>query len=254
MKPMRAFSRVALALGTAPLALALAACGSSTGGEEGAVAAEPVAEVSAPAGSSWNDQVTRTEQGGWLVGNPDAPISLVEYGSLTCPACASFSEASAQQLHEQYIDSGRVNFEFRSVLIHGAPDLLLTRMLECGAEQSAVPLAHQVWSNLDAVLQPFQANQAALQQASTLPEDQRYVAMAQTAGMLDWFAARGIGTEQARQCLSDAAAVQRLAETTQAAAQADEVTGTPTFLLNGNKIEATGWAEVEAALQRAGAR
>jgi len=251
---MRAFPRLALALGAAPLALALAACGSGADEAGVAQASEPVAAVAAPGGGSWTDQVTRTEQGGWLVGNPEAPIKLVEYGSLTCPACAAFSETGAQQLHEDYIDTGRVNFEFRSVLIHGAPDLLLTRMLECGATQSAVPLAHQVWGNLDTLLAPMQANQAALEQAAALPENQRFVAMAQTAGLLDWFAARGIGTEQARACLADAPAMQQLAETTQAAAEAEGVNSTPTFFLNGSRIDATGWAEVEATLQRAGAR
>lgn len=247
---MRATRTLALA---ATLALALAGCGEAQG-DAGAIAAEPVAPVAAPAGSSWDEQVARTPEGGWLVGNPAAPIQLVEYGSLTCPACANFSEEGAAQLHSDYIDSGRVNFEFRSVLIHGAADLLLTRMLECGAEQAAVPLAHQVWGNLDAVLAPIQANAAAMEQAMTLPEDQRFVSMAQTAGFIDWFAARGIGTEQARTCLADAAAVERLAAQTQEAATADDVTGTPTFFLNGARLEATGWAEVEAALQRAGAR
>ena len=251
---MPAFRRFALALCAAPLALALAACGSEAASDAATLGAEPVAPVAAPAGSSWDEKVTRTEAGGWLVGNPEAPIRLVEYGSLTCPACAAFSVQGSEQLHSDYIDSGRVSFEFRSVLIHGAADLLLTRMLECGAQPAAVPLAHQVWSNLDTVLAPMQANSAAMEQAMTLPEDQRFVAMAQNAGLIDWFAARGIGSEQARQCLSDATAMERLAERTQAAANEDQVTGTPTFFLNGTRLAATGWAEVEAALQRAGAR
>ncbi len=247
---MRALCHLALA---STLALALVACGEAEG-DAGVAAAEPVAPVAAPAGASWDEQATRTPEGGWLVGNPAAPIRLVEYGSLTCPACANFSAESQEQLHTDYIDSGRVSFEFRSVLIHGAADLLLTRMLECGAEQAAVPLAHQVWDNLDAVLAPMQANTAAVEQAMTLPEDQRFVSMAQTAGFIDWFAARGIGTEQARTCLADAAAVERLAALTQETATADEVTGTPTFFLNGTRLDGTGWAQVEAALQRAGAR
>lgn len=251
---MPAFRRPALALASLPLALALAACGSGTEEVGGALAGEPVAPVAAPAGSSWEEQVSRTEAGGWLVGNPEAPIRLIEYGSLTCPACAAFSRSGAQQLHEDYIGSGRVNFEFRSILIHGIADLLLTRMLECGTQTAAVPLAHQVWSNLDAVLAPIQANASAIEQAQALPESQRFVTMAEQAGLIDWFAARGIGTEQARVCLSDAAAMQRLAEVTQGAADRDEVNSTPTFFLNGSRLEATGWAEVEAALQRAGAR
>lgn len=251
---MRAFRGFATALGAATLALALAACGSEATDEPGAIAGEPMAPVAAPAGGSWDEQATRTDAGGWLVGNPEAPIRLIEYGSLTCPACAAFSVQGAGQLHADYIDSGRVNYELRSVLIHGIADLLLTRMLECGSVQAAVPLAHQVWANLDSVLGNIQANAAAIEQAQTLPEDQRFVAMAEAAGLIDWFAARGIGTEQARQCLADAPAMQRLAEVTQESASLSEVNSTPTFFLNGSRLDASGWAEVEAALQRAGAR
>lgn len=250
MMTLRRLSHLALA---APLALALAAC--SSGGMEGeAASGEPVAAVAPPAGTTWSETASRTPEGGWLVGNPDAPIKLLEYGSVTCPACALFSTEGSAQLHEKYIDTGRVSYEFRSVLIHGAVDLLITRVLECAPVEVAVPMADQVWANLDGVIAPFQANQAALEQAVTLPENQRFVAMAQ-AGQLDqFFAARGISTEQTQACLADSAAVQALASKTQDMATQDEVQSTPTFFINGARIDSTRWAEVEGALQRAGAR
>lgn len=244
------FLRAALAL---PLALALASCGEEAT-DASALEGAPVAAVAPPEGTTWNQTVVRTEQGGWKVGNPDAPIKLLEYGSLTCPACAAFSVDGSAQLHERYIESGRVNYEFRSLLIHGIADLLLTRMLECAPKEAAVPLADQVWANLEGVLAGFQSNQDALQQSMDLPDDQRYVAMAQASGVTDFFAARGISTEQTQACLSDAAAVEALAESTQAAATEDNVTSTPTFFLNGQMLEDRNWVSVEPALQRAGAR
>jgi protein-disulfide isomerase len=250
MKTLRHLSHAALA---APLALALAAC--SSGGAEGeAATGEPVAAVAPPAGATWSETAVRTPEGGWLVGNPDAPIKLLEYGSTTCPACALFSTEGSAALHEKYVDTGRVSYEFRSVLIHGAVDLLNTRILECAPVEVAVPLADQIWHNLDALIGPFQANQAALEQAMTLPENQRFVAMAQ-AGQLDqFFAARGISTEETQACLADSTAVTALATKTQDMATQDGVQATPTFFINGTKIDSTRWAEVEGALQRAGAR
>lgn len=251
MMTLRRLSHLALA---APLALALAACSSGGGAEGEAAAGDPVAAVAPPAGTTWSETAVRTPEGGWLVGNPDAPIKLMEYGSLTCPACALFSTEGSAALHENYIDTGRVSYEFRSVLIHGAVDLLLTRVMECAPVEVAVPLADQVWANLDAVIAPFQANQAALEQAIALPENQRFPAMAQ-AGQLDqFFAARGISTEQTQACLADSAAVQALASKTQEMATQDDVQSTPTFFINGTRIDSTRWAEVEGALQRAGAR
>lgn len=237
----------------APLALALTACSSEESATAGA-GGEPVAEVAPPTGTTWSQTVTRTDKGGWLVGNPDAPIKLVEYGSLTCPTCARFAEEGSRPLMEQYVDSGRVSFELRSAVIHGVVDLVLTRMLECAPMTAVIPLADQVWANLGALQNTYLAQQDAMNNALQLPENQRFVALAQVAGFTEFFAARGISSDQAQACLSDFPAMMRLAEVTQSAAQEDNVTGTPTFLLNGQKIDALRWAEVEGALQRAGAR
>jgi len=250
---MTALRRTALILFAAPLALAVAACGG--GGEDGGVPqGDPVAPIAAPAGTSWVDTVQVTDKGGWLLGNPDAPIKLVEYGSLTCPACANFSNTGIAKLRDEYVASGRVSFELRSVPLHGAVDLILTRLLQCAPKEAAHPLAEQVWANLDAVLNPIQANAAGIEQAMNAAPDQRFVAYAEQAGLLDFFAARGISTEQSRACLSDAAAMQTLAEKLQSVTEEDGVNATPTFFLNGQRVNAGDWGSLEPLLQQAGAR
>ena len=250
---MSTFRRLTFAVCAAPLALALAACG-DTAEEGGPPAGEPVAAVAAPAGQQWVDTVAITPEGGWLIGNPEAPIKLVEYGSFTCPACANFSNTGMQSLRDNYVNSGRVNYELRSVPIHGAVDIVLTRLIECAPKETAHPLAEQLWANLNAVLDPIQANAAQIEQAMQLPPDQRFVAYAERAGLLEFFAARGISTDQARQCLADASAMEALAARLQAQNEKDSVTGTPTFFLNDARVDTIQWADIEAALQRAGAR
>lgn len=253
---MSTLRHLAFAFCAAPFALAVAACGDS-GEDGGTTAGEPVAQVAAPQGQQWVDTVAITPEGGWRIGNPEAPIKLVEYGSLTCPGCANFSQTGIPTLRETYVNSGRVSFELRSVPLHGAVDLVLTRLLQCAPKESAHPLAEQIWANLTAVLDRVQANQAGIEQAMSLPENQRLVAYAEQGGLLEFFAARGISTEQAQQCLSDFPAVQALAEKLQTQTNADGVTGTPTFFLNGRLVELSPgatWPQVEAALQNAGAR
>jgi protein-disulfide isomerase len=237
----------------APLLLALASCNSEETGDA-ALQGEVAAEVAPPAGTTWSATAVRTPEGGWLVGNPDAPIKLIEYGSLTCPACAAFSVEGSAPLHADYIDSGRVNYEFRTVLIHGVVDLLISRMLECAPVAAAVPLADQVWANLDTVSGGFQANGPALEQAMTLPEGERFVALSELGGLTEFFAARGISADQSKVCMADGAAVETLANSSSAQAEKDGVNSTPTFLVNGQKLDGTRWSDVEAALQRAGAR
>jgi protein-disulfide isomerase len=248
---MSSLRRLVLAFCAAPLALGLAACGSS---DDAPAAAEVVAKVPAPAGQQWIDVVAVTPEGGWLAGNPEAPIRLVEYGSLTCPACAHFSITGMQQLRDDYVNSGRVSYELRSVPLHGTIDLVLSRLLECAPKEAAHPLAEQLWANNESVVTTAQTNGAALEQAMSLPENQRFVAFAEGSGLLDFFAARGVSRDQASACLSDPAAMQSLASRLLAQNEKDQITGTPTFFLNGNRMDETDWASVQAALQRAGAR
>lgn len=245
---------LALAL-SAPLALALAACGDKAAGDPTAAAAEPVAPVPAPAGTAWRDTVVETPEGGHLVGNPNAPIKLVEFGSLTCPTCAAFAVEGMEPLLAKYVDSGRVSFELRNFAVHGPVDIVLARLARCSTKEAVVPLSDQVWKNYQSLIGPLQANQAAVEQAMSLPMEQRFAAMAQIGGFYDFFASRGISEDQAKACLADVPSLETLAAATDRYAKQDGVTGTPTFTLNGTKLDGVnGWAALEPALQRAGAR
>lgn len=237
-----------------PLVLLIAGCGNGTDAATGsAVAGKPVAQVAPPAGQQWSDVVAVTPEGGFLMGNPDAPIKLVEYASLTCPACAQFSQQGSEPLKQNYVDSGRVSFELRNQ-IHGPHDLALARLVRCGSPEGAIALSDQVWANLQGVLQPVFDNSAAFEQALQLPEDQRFVRAAEVAGFYDFFAARGVGEEQARQCLADFASLEQIATNSQTQSEQLDVTGTPTFFVNGQKQDVGSWAQLEPVLQRAGAR
>jgi protein-disulfide isomerase len=47
------------------------------------------------------------------LGKDDAPVTIVEYASMTCPHCAHFHETTYPELKKQYIDTGKVRFIFR---------------------------------------------------------------------------------------------------------------------------------------------
>ena len=243
----------ALAFGLiAPFALTLAACNGEAEGED-ALAGDAIAAVPAPAGTSWSETVNTSEEGGYVLGNPDAPLKLVEYGSLTCPACAAFAKDGMPDLVENYVNTGVVSFEFRSFIIHGPLDLTLTRLIGCSTPEAAIPLADQIWANLPAIQQRAYADQEALQSINNLPENERFVRFGELTGLYEFFAARGISEDQARQCLGDFASLERLAKFSEAYS-GDGINRTPTFELNGKVLEAGRWADLEPVLQRAGAR
>ncbi len=47
------------------------------------------------------------------IGSPDAPITIVEYASVTCPHCATFHARIFPDIKEKYVDTGKVRFVFR---------------------------------------------------------------------------------------------------------------------------------------------
>ncbi len=249
---MTILRRLAFASLAAPLALGLAACGSDAG-TEAALEAEPVAAVPAPAGQTWSETTTVTDFDGYQIGNPAAPIKLVEYGSLTCGACANFTQTGFEQLREKYVDTGKVSFELRNQ-VHNGIDLVLARLVRCSGPDAMVPLSEQVWMNFNDVMNTVQQNGAAMERAMAMPEAQRFAAAAEAAGLLDFFAARGLSRDQARTCLADVESVKAIAERSDQQSKELDVAGTPTFFVNGQKVEANSWDTLEPVLQRAGAR
>lgn len=248
---MTTLRRIAFTALAAPLALALAACGSN--GEDEVAEGDPIDPIAAPEGTQWTDTVTITEYDGYMLGNPDAPIKVVEYASLTCPACAAFATNGAEELKSEYVNSGRVSFELRNQ-IHGPHDLALATLARCGTKEAFHPLADQVWTNLESVLTPIIENSGAVEQALTLPPEQRLVQVAQIGNYFDFFAARGLSADQARQCLADEAAYTKIAENSANQSREFGVEGTPTFFINGRKVDANSWTSIEPLIQAAGAR
>lgn len=246
---MSMFRRIVLAALSAPVALALSACGSD---DEAPVKGEPIAAIAAPAGQSWVDTAAVTPEGGYVIGNPEAPLKLVEYASHTCPHCAAFSQEAAGKLDE-YVAKGTVSYELRNQ-IHDPVDLTIALLVRCGTPQSFHPLANQAWQNFESLMTTVQSNGAALEQAQQAPPAQRFQAIAQASGLLDFFAARGISRDQAMTCLADTAKAQQIADASDKQSEELNVTGTPSFFLNGRLVPGTRWIDIEPALQNAGAR
>ncbi|MEE1877204.1 DsbA family protein [Altererythrobacter litoralis] len=236
----------------AGLALALAACSGTEEADE-TLAGEPIAAIPAPDGQAWTEMVTVTPEDGYLVGNPNAPIKLIEYASHTCGHCAEFSANGSPQLKKQYVSTGVVSLELRN-LVRDPLDLTIAALVRCGQPQNMMPLADQAWASIDAIFDNANRNGAALEAAAQLPPEQRFVGIAQATGLIDFFAARGLSSEQARTCLSDNAKVEAIAARSQQQGTELNVTGTPTFFLNGRKLDVNTWAALEPILQTAGAR
>jgi protein-disulfide isomerase len=74
-------------------------------------------------------------QRGTVLGRPDAPVTLVEYGDLQCPYCASWSQTALPELIRDYVRTGQLRIEFRGLAFIGPESELGLRAALAAAEQ-----------------------------------------------------------------------------------------------------------------------
>lgn len=106
------FWRLSMAAAMA-LSLGLAGCGEDSGtSENGSASAAPDSEV-APPSSDESPTAREVPLGDIVLGSADAPITVIEYASMTCSHCADFHKFAFKRLKENYVDTGKVRFVFR---------------------------------------------------------------------------------------------------------------------------------------------
>jgi protein-disulfide isomerase len=234
-------------------ALALAGCSGGSGNNAAATAnsAAPLTQIPAPNHGDWTETVSATPRGGYLMGNPNAPVKLIEYGSISCPVCARFANEGAQALTNRYVRSGQVSWEFRPFLIH-AQDPGVFLLLRCAGPQPFFRLAEQLYAT-----QPEWAGRAEnmpaeqAQQMQNMDPHAQAAAMVRVMGIDQFFRQRGLSEARINSCIADDAALQQLGEISRRATSEDNVQGTPTFIVNGDKLDASDWASLEARLRSA---
>jgi protein-disulfide isomerase len=236
------------------LPLALAACSkdNSTGNATTAAAA-PVAAAPAPAGKQWQDVVAKTEEG-YRMGNPDAPIKLVEYGARLCPGCKQLATTAFDPLIKNYVSTGKVSFEFRDFLIHGPAELGLAMMGQCGDPSTFFPILEQTYANQDALNEKMMAiPQAQIQALQGKPPVAVVTGWTEAIGGIDFMKQRGMPEAKAKQCLADTQKMDAITAVTQKRGGDGTVSGTPTVILNGKQIDQPSWENIEQQLKAAGA-
>lgn len=200
---MRSFNRRA-ALSAFAL-LALAACGSATGDDTG---------PSAPAANS--DGIVDM-----VLGNADAPVTLIEYASITCGACLQFHQAVMPTIKEDYVETGLVRFVFREFPTPPANVAIAGfAMARCAGPDKYYDVIDDLFEAQPGIL-------AATRQGAVKP------------ALMTIAARHGIvGEEAFDACISDREIRQTIADVI-LTGEEYAVQSTPTLILQGNKLENT---------------
>ena len=240
--------------GSLALALLLAGCGE--GGDAGNGTAtstannQPLKQVEAPNGD-WTQTVATTAEGGFVMGNPNAPVKLVEYASLTCPHCATFSGQATERLKNEYVKSGQVSYEFRNFVLNPI-DLAATMLVRCQGTAPFFRLTEQLFEQQQQWTAGFSDIPPAEQQrVQGLPREQQVAAMAKAGGLDQFFRQRGMPEQRINACLGDQQELQAIVQRNEAAINQYKVEVTPTFFINGEKLDGGTWADVEPQLREA---
>jgi protein-disulfide isomerase len=179
------------------------------------LAAQPGPSTAAPAKSQQAKDVSPEElmRPGPLpeqaLGATDAPVTIIEYASMTCPHCATFHEKTYPELKKKYIDTGKVRFIFREFPLDpvAAAGFMLAR---CAGEGKYFPMIETLFHQQKewAVQRPLPPLQAIARQA-------------------------GFTQQSFEQCLANQKLLDDIEKVRERAAKEFGVASTPTFFING---------------------
>lgn len=242
----------------AAAALASSGCNAEKGSESDTASSTKVEAVKPPANGDWTTIVRPTSEGGFRMGNPNAKVKLIEYGSMTCPHCRAFNESGVGPLAQNYVKSGKVSYEFRNY-VRDPFDISASLIARCNGAKSFFPLTDALYKDQQDWVTKIQTTpQAQLEGLQNLGPDKQFLEIAKLADLQKWAAMRGVPTAKSVQCLTNQNSVNQLVEMNSDAMSAyPDFPGTPTFILNGKMVElgrvteAQVWPALEAQIKQA---
>ncbi|PYC47660.1 thiol-disulfide oxidoreductase [Litorivita pollutaquae] len=162
------------------------------------------------------------------LGDPNAPITVIEYASFTCPHCASFHEDVLKPFKAEYVDTGKVYFIYRDVYFDRF-GLWASMLARCGDGMRFFGVADLLYA----------------QQKQWLGGGDP-VSIANALRKIGAIA--GLDEDTVTQCLEDGDKAQALVAWYQKNGTADDITGTPTLIIDGEKQANMSYGELKTLI------
>ncbi|MCB1339850.1 MAG: DsbA family protein [Pseudooceanicola sp.] len=162
------------------------------------------------------------------LGQADAPITIVEYASFTCPHCAAFHADNFKKLKSDYIDTGKVRLVYHDVYFdkYGLWASLVAR---CGGPEKFFGIADLLYKS--------QSTWVRAEEPNGIVEELKKI------GRL-----AGIEQDKLDACMTDKTQAETLVAWFQQNATRDQVNATPSFIVNGKMVKNMPWDEFKAVL------
>jgi protein-disulfide isomerase len=160
-------------------------------------------------------------------GKADAPVTIVEYSSMTCPHCATFATKVLPKIKEKYIDTGKVRFISRDFPLDNlaAAAAMLTH---CVDTDKAFAFSELLFAT--------QSKWAADPQTAV-------------ANLFDIAKQAGFSKESFEKCLTDQVLLDKITSARTRAGEKFQINSTPTFFLNGKRMAAGTFEDFEKAIE-----
>ena len=159
------------------------------------------------------------------LGSADAPITVVEYASMTCGHCAHFHNTVFPLLKEKYIDTGKVHFIMREFPLDNLA-VAASMLARCAGGEKTFPLISALFAKQE---------EWAFVHGDPRPE---LLKLAKQAGFTK---------ESFDKCLTDQKLLEKIEAVRARAAKVFGVKATPTFFINGKKLDGVTLEDFEKA-------
>ena len=158
-----------------------------------------------------------------VLGDPNAPVTIIEYASFTCPHCKNFHEGTFKKLKKNYIDEGKVKFILRDVFFDRY-GLWAAMVARCDNTEKFYGIVEEIFRR--------QAEWTKGEEDVQIANNLRKIGLS-----------IGMDSETIGECLSDGDMAQALVNEYQKNAEKDKISSTPSFLINGEKIKKSSYDE-----------
>ena len=173
-------------------------------------------------------EVSAIEVRDFAIGPEDAKVKMVEYASFTCPHCADFHANVFDSLKADYIDTGKLRFEYREVYFDRY-GLWAAMMARCGGEMR--------YFGITSILFDTQREWAASDDPNIVVGNLKKIGL--TAGM---------DSAALDACMKDGPMAEAMVAHFEANMKADAIEGTPTLIINGTKHSNMSYADLKVIL------